>query len=102
MVRLGYVRFSLVRFSYIRFLYFLPKSYAFHPRLFFPQIAILWPLTKQQTFYTNGQGSLCISPLNRGSTVLLMGRGTGEGWVTRASSLVAPANDSSYEEGGDI
>ena len=37
---------------------------------FFFQIAILWPLTKQRTFYTNRQGSFCISLLNRGSTVL--------------------------------
>ena len=36
---------------------------------FSPQIAILWPLTKQRTFYTNGQGSFRISPLNWGSTV---------------------------------
>ena len=42
----------------------------FHPRFFF-RIAILWPLTKQRTFYTNGQASLRISPLNRGSTVFI-------------------------------
>ena len=36
---------------------------------FFPWSAILWPLTKQRTFYTNGQGSLRISPLDRGLTV---------------------------------
>ena len=46
----------------------MPKTYAFHPRFFF-WIAILWSLTKQRTFYTNGQGSLRISPLNPGSTV---------------------------------
>ena len=28
-------------------------------------IAVLWPLTKQRTFYTNGQGYLYISLLNR-------------------------------------
>ena len=57
-----------VRFGYIRFLYILPKSYAFHPRFFF-RIAILWPVIMQRTFYTNGQGSLHISPLNWGLTV---------------------------------
>ena len=72
MARLGYVKFGLLRFGYMRFLYFLPKSYAFHPRFLFFRNAILWPLTKQRTFYTNGQGSLRISPLNRGSTVLLL------------------------------
>ena len=69
MVRLGYVSFGSVRFGYKRFLDILPKSDAFHPRFLF-RIAILWPLTKQRTFYTNGQGSFRISPLNRGSTVL--------------------------------
>ena len=40
MVRLGYARFGLVSFGYTRFLY-MPKSYAFHPRFFFPDCHIM-------------------------------------------------------------
>ena len=70
-VKLGYsqIRLCQVWFSYIRFLYFIAQELSVLPQIFF-LIAILWPLTKQRTFYTNGQGSFRISPLNRGSTVV--------------------------------